>query len=998
MNEEEIKIKYVLPWLAQTGVDLRELQFERTFSVRIGRQTIPVSESPTKVNSGARLDILVRRGDKNLFIVETKAAHLSLTEDDRDQAISYARLVHPIAPYAVVTNGSEYRLYDSLTKKRIEPSEIRVRGFEAALPETDIAEAQRLFLALNRSNLSLFCQRQVAGELLVVKGTLTEGRKYVADLHISREAILREVDEFYRSALPGLLLVGQSGSGKTCELCSIAESLVASGKPVLFFNGFSLEKDILDAIAKEFSWTFSGSDLPIQVVKRMESFVGEDFLTIIVDAIDEWTFESRSNHLASLLRAAEQQKIKMILSCKTSAVEPFLSHRNNPTTISFLTKRIDVAAFSPREFFQAIEKYRRAYQFFGGFEDAVLDQARDNPFLLRVLFDVAQNSTVRHLTFSSSEFFEAYYERSLGRTSDARQAGETLKAIARLLYERNADWICEGDVRASLGLRVNESLMEELFEYGLLLRSVGDAGEPAIGFYFQQLRDYIIAFKALQFSKMAAAPLEDEFKNVTFPSMRGDVFTLYYRLASREHKLLFDGELRENAAKYLHCYTSLIQENFPALIGAFKPGTDGRVGFIGELLLSQRRVGAYGFRRVGDGDDEVHFIPVQQVLGKSNLTYLDGANHLHLTSSARGFRNGIDITAEVIENELLRQVRLFVEQGRLNESNNPEMLSELIVESVSGQKSIFKPLLTSDQRTVRYPLKLDSVLDCLLRERLVRHFREEIVERKRKKGEIREVWNGSVVSYSYSPTPADETEAIEKVERALLVGEIPVFRARYTDLEDLESSLSTAVNALRATRDEIAAPLFEGRRQVGSDVLNRVPASVDDLKVYVRNLYSAFLLNYETLVDTNFPTLRAHFELYSELPVSVYLVLWPAADSGFGYPSIPLSVYFVKAGSAGSVVKVVDEVAWEKPEGGLRCTVGGVAHEGISWLSTTVANVFESQAGLAYDRFRGMSLRMLVYSTLRQELSVVEDSFRSQFKLSGTSRYRRPKVSGHIAQ
>ena len=189
MNEEEIKIKYVLPWLAQAGVDLHELQFERTFSVRIGRKTIPVSGSTVKDKSGARLDILVRRGDKNLLILETKATHLSLTDDDRDQAISYARLVHPIAPYAVVTNGIEYRLYDSLTKKRIEPSEIRIRGFEAALPEADIAEAQALFLALNRSNLSLFCQSQVAEELRVVKGTLTEGRKYIPDLHVPREAI-----------------------------------------------------------------------------------------------------------------------------------------------------------------------------------------------------------------------------------------------------------------------------------------------------------------------------------------------------------------------------------------------------------------------------------------------------------------------------------------------------------------------------------------------------------------------------------------------------------------------------------------------------------------------------------------------------------------------------------------------------------------------------------------------------------------------------------------
>lgn len=974
MNEEEIKIKYVLPWLGQAGVNLEELQLERTFSIKIGRQSIPVGEYPKKDNAGARLDILVRRGDKNLLIVETKASHLSLTDDDRDQAISYARLVHPIAPYAVVTNGSEYRLYDSLTKKRIEPSEIRIGGFDAVLPEIDVAEAQSLFLALNQTNLSHFCQSQVAGELRLVKGAVSEAKKYIPELHVTRETILKEVHEFYGSGLPGLLLVGQSGLGKTCELCSLAESLLAMGKSVLFFNGFSLENDIIDAIAKEFSWAFSGTDVPIQIVKRIESFVRDDVLTIIVDAIDEWTLESRTNHLSALLRAAENRKIKLIMSCKTSAVDQFISHRGTPTQTSYLTKRVNVAPFQAKEFFQAVDRYRHAYQFFGGFEDAVLEQARDNPFLLRVLFDVAKDSNVRHLTFNSSDFFEEYYKRSLCKTCDVRQAGETLKFIARLLYERNTDWISESDVRESLGLRINESLMEELFEFGILLRSLGDAGEPAIGFYFQQLRDYIIAFKALQFSKMTGPSLEEEFKNVKSPGMRGDVFTLYYRLASHEHKLVFDSELRANATKYLHCYVSLIQKHFPPLKLALKPYADGHIGFIGEMLLSQPCVGAYGFRSVSNNDDEVYFVPVQQVLGKSNLTYLNGANDLHFRSSSRQFRNGIDIVTEVVDGELLPQIRQLVEQGMLNESNNPDLLTELIIEMVRYQKSIFKRLFTSDQRTVVYPLKLDDILDCLLRDKLARHYKDEIVTRKRQNGEIQDKWNGTTVSYSYSPTAADAAEVNQNVERALSTGELPNIKTRYVDFEKLETSLSMAVNALSVNRNEIASPLFKEVELVYGN-----PASAEDLKSYLGNLYSAFLSNYQALIETNFPTLRSHFKLYSELPVSVFLVLG-SPDVRDRYVSTPLKIYFSNAKLGQNVVQVVDEVEWKRSEDGLYFTIAGVVHDGFSMIGTTVENLLMSSWGLVYDRFRGMPLRMLVYSTLREELSAVEDAFRSHIK------------------
>ncbi|NOQ93809.1 MAG: hypothetical protein GQ547_04145, partial [Methylophaga sp.] len=388
VNEEEIKVKKILPWLGQIGVELHEIQLERTFSLKVGRQSIPVGQAQTRKRDSVsgRLDILVQRSGRNLLIVETKADGLQLTDDDRDQAISYARLVHPIAPYAIVTNGRDYQLFDSITKSQVDVKEVNIRGFTAALPDEDIAEAQSLFLALDPENLIAFCQSQVSGELRIVKGTLTDGRKYVQDLHTPRDAILKVIKEFYSSPSPGLLLTGQSGSGKTCEMCWLAESLLKNGKPVLFFNGISLETGILKAIAAEFSWTFNGSDLPIQTLRRMAKLAGSERLTIIVDAIDEWIYPSRENNLGSLLCAAENNNIKIILSCKTSAAEKFISARGNSTKIDLLTKKIEVDMFTEREFFSTVDKYRQAYQFFGIFEDTVLDEARSNPFLLRVIF------------------------------------------------------------------------------------------------------------------------------------------------------------------------------------------------------------------------------------------------------------------------------------------------------------------------------------------------------------------------------------------------------------------------------------------------------------------------------------------------------------------------------------------------------------------------------------------------------------------------------------
>ena len=136
-------------------------------------------------------------------------------------------------------------------------------------------------------------------------------------------------------------------------------------------------------------------------------------------------------------------------------------------------------------------------------------------------------------------------------------------------------------------------------------------------------------------------------------------------------------------------------------------------------------------------------------LSKSNLTYVHGADELHLRGSARGFRDGVDITAEVVDGELLPQLRFLVERGQLNEWSSPDLPKELILAKIAEQRRIFGRLLTPDRRAIRYPLRLDAVIECLLREKLARHYDDEIVARKGKGGEVQERWTGTTVGYSY---------------------------------------------------------------------------------------------------------------------------------------------------------------------------------------------------------------------------------------------------------
>src|SRR3990172_2269080 len=129
-TEEDIKTKVLIPWLKSLGFSEDELKFEDSFSLHIGKYTARVDTNEQIRTAQPRSDILVKRNGKNLFIIEVKTDAKNLTDEDRDQAVSYARLVHPMAPLAIVTNGRDFRIYKSGDKQEIEKEKSKILGYK----------------------------------------------------------------------------------------------------------------------------------------------------------------------------------------------------------------------------------------------------------------------------------------------------------------------------------------------------------------------------------------------------------------------------------------------------------------------------------------------------------------------------------------------------------------------------------------------------------------------------------------------------------------------------------------------------------------------------------------------------------------------------------------------------------------------------------------------------------------------------------------------------
>ena len=118
-NEETVKNNVIIPFLQQIGFAPNELEFENNFKIQLGRGVYNVKGEQSKEANG-RLDILCKRDGKNLFVIELKAEGIELTDDDKKQGISYARLLDPIAPYGLLSNGDESILYETITGEKVE--------------------------------------------------------------------------------------------------------------------------------------------------------------------------------------------------------------------------------------------------------------------------------------------------------------------------------------------------------------------------------------------------------------------------------------------------------------------------------------------------------------------------------------------------------------------------------------------------------------------------------------------------------------------------------------------------------------------------------------------------------------------------------------------------------------------------------------------------------------------------------------------------------------
>ncbi|KPN96079.1 type I restriction endonuclease [Lysinibacillus sp. ZYM-1] len=234
---------------------------QHIFSVKIGHDEITIKPSTKK----PRLDILIQYNGRNLAVLELKKPGHPLTDDDRKQGLSYARLLEPIAPLVIVSNGNDTSFYNSYSGEVMEHTSLDRKILDEAITHTlqmadsSLDEAVQILLGkdpdvwrkiihdINKSNFN----NQM--------GTINDYTQPIADnFHFPRKITPRIIEYVRRNAV--VAVTGAPLVGKTNILYEICKEKQDDIIPI-YINAEECRYGILQYLANQLLKHFKVSTL-----------------------------------------------------------------------------------------------------------------------------------------------------------------------------------------------------------------------------------------------------------------------------------------------------------------------------------------------------------------------------------------------------------------------------------------------------------------------------------------------------------------------------------------------------------------------------------------------------------------------------------------------------------------------------------------------------------------------------------------------------------------
>lgn len=872
MTEEDIKAKIILPFIQDLGFDVSEITLEQSFKIRLGKT----------IHATGRLDILCKRHNKNLFVIELKSDTIPITNYDRDQGISYARLLDDIAPFTIVSNGIETKVYDSITKEEISGNILEKSAFwkndYSLSTDEEIRiryEALKNFIALTPQNLKVFCEAQVYERMgQIIGGIDSPFSKFVKELYIQRKELQVAFDTFIKSPESIFGLIGNAGVGKTNAICSLA--LQNLEESFVFFYNAAIIKSPTECIAQDLNLVFSNRTETDNVLKKLNElgrFANKNVL-IFIDAIDESTNPSITHELSELaLIAKSLDHVKIVISCKSNIFNSIIKVNDSPTHLyEELKKSHDVnrdlgnnpafllTEFTDEELTNILPLYQKAFNFKGVIPNSILQELK-NGFFLKIFCEVYSGKPAPN-KINDKELIKKYIKQSLDKTSIGFVSGlRTLSAIGKIIIDHEyTSWQSYKDegldvnhILEKLNFSLDENISEDLFTRNILIKSNTEESYN-ISFYYSKIRDYIICFHSYQLDKLS----DNEFYDVLCDFYQNHIgksaMDFYIENAKASHLSTLVRFKKDKAFSYVENYNLYLESNFKKFKNKFDPYTNGDIA----ILLPQDLINGDGYGLLplkNESDDKLMFENFRSTFSvDSDMIWKLGVNTMY------GSNESLLISDQnkIIKNNIFKELKKIMEKGGFTAYNsNILLMEEVAVILYHYYKKLYFDNKIEEFYMPRfkeiYPIDLRDLQHRINRFRLTEFYKyknlnqvamEETIEKALQENvDIPKIQGiGDVVPF----------EELFKATQILLEKGYDQILEHYLPLPDISI--------------DRAKEFYEQNRKDNWNYVRIAQFSEVQAKQYVSEFFRHLEMAYKDFVDYCFPTYKDEFDFYKTIP------------------------------------------------------------------------------------------------------------------------------------
>jgi len=302
-----------------------KVKHQESFSIKFGHHNVSVDlNEPSKYPARAIYDILLTTEDEktNLILLELKKEGKAITPDDIEQGLSYARLVHPMPPLTLISNGTDNLFYNTYSKTKLEKDSVDIEFIQKSINSAfslainDFKQSVDILLNKNPQILSQIINDISISRFNKITGDLSDfTRPICEDFIIKRDIISKLKEKCGEKNLIGI--IGHAFSGKTNILYDFFRRYNCKKSAIYYLDckesNYSIFQQLSNYLTKEFRYPINKEKVREWIISSLDNLENVSF-TFLLDNFGTYTSHSIKEEIVELIDLLQKSNHTIIFT------------------------------------------------------------------------------------------------------------------------------------------------------------------------------------------------------------------------------------------------------------------------------------------------------------------------------------------------------------------------------------------------------------------------------------------------------------------------------------------------------------------------------------------------------------------------------------------------------------------------------------------------------------------------------------------------------------